>query len=83
MFGDVEDTPSKIERETDSRQQQSSEKQSIEGTGIVVDGDYYQIPEEDQEILNELLGVSDDVDPDVAWEELKQILKWYQQMPGK
>ena len=79
-----------IDKETIDSLQTSSEKgredstkQSIEGTGIVIDGNYYQIPNEDLEILNELFDTSDRSDPENAWKELKGVLEWYQQMPGR
>lgn len=54
---------------------------SIKGIGIATDEGYYRIPEEDRELIENVLGITKDSDPEEAWESLKEVLEWYQQMP--
>lgn len=54
----------------------------VEGSGIVIDGEYYRISEEDEEMIEEILEDSEADSPQDAWEEIKQVLEWYQQMPN-
>lgn len=82
-FGSSEPARSQSAGETVSRGAEAEPSTEIQGTGIVVQGEYYQISEEDQELLNELVELTDDTDPEDAWETLKDVLEWYQQMPNR
>lgn len=61
----------------------SARTKSIQGTGIVIDGEYYRIPDEDKDVIEAVLELSDETEPQEAWNSLKEVLEWYKQMPGK
>jgi len=55
---------------------------NLDGSGIVVNGQFYRIESEDMDLLREILDLSDDSEPEEAWSELRDVLEWYRQMPS-
>lgn len=61
----------------------SDNQEQFDGVGVVVNGEAYRIPEAEQEMVLELLDVDDNDEPATVWQQLKEILEWYQQMPNR
>ncbi|MDG5761343.1 ATP-binding protein [Natronococcus sp. A-GB1] len=77
----LDTTTESVDASTGSSERTTRTSSSVKGPGIATESGYYRIPEEDKELLEDVLGITEESDPEEAWKSLKAVLEWYQQVP--